>query len=151
MTVESFITKYKNKVPETFLAKFTISIKKIKGAKSFQLSISMAWILLFISLITFMTVCQLPNGANFLLFTATLNVFFIQSFSHIGQTIIFRSYTPGVITALFIVIPYSFLSYYRLFELGLIDGHLLFKSIPLSILMVPIFLIGNLLGRKLLR
>ncbi|MFO1445428.1 HXXEE domain-containing protein [Bacillus sp. Bva_UNVM-123] len=151
ITIESFITKYKNKVRETFLVKLTLTIKKKLGAKSVQLSISMAWILLFISFIAFMTVCLLPIGANFLLFTAALNVFFIQSFSHIGQTIIFRSYTPGVITALFIVIPYSILTYNRLFELGFIDSHLLFKSIPLSIFMAPIFLIGNLLGRKLIR
>ena len=90
-------------------------------------------------------------GGNFILFTATLNVFFLQAFSHVGQTLIFRGYTPGVITALFIVIPYSLLTYYRLFELGLIDGYLLFESIPISILMVPIFLIGNLLGRRLIR
>ncbi|WP_438824641.1 HXXEE domain-containing protein [Bacillus sp. JJ1521] len=64
------------------------------GAKSAQLSISIAWILLFISLITFMTASLLPFGANFLLFTAALNLFFLQAFSHIGQTIIFRSYTP---------------------------------------------------------
>lgn len=63
----------------------------------------------------------------------------------------FMFHTPGVITAIFIVIPYSILSYYRLFELGFIDSHLLFKSIPLSIFMAPIFLIGNLLGRKLIR
>ena len=130
-----------------------ITNSRLLGTKSVQSSISIKWILLLISFITFMTVCLLPIGENFLLFTATLNVFFIQSFSHIDQTIIFRSYIPGIITALFIVIPYSFLTYYRLFELDFIDGHLLFKSIPLSILMVPIFLIliGNLLGRKLIR
>lgn len=151
ITIESFITKYKNKIRETFLVKLTLTIKKKLGAKSAQLSISIAWILLFISIITFMTASLLPIGANFLLFTAALNLFFLQAFSHIGQTIIFRSFTPGVITALFIVIPYSFLTYYHLFEWGFIDGHLLFKSIPISILLVPIFLFGNLFGRKLVR
>ncbi|WHY75275.1 HXXEE domain-containing protein [Neobacillus sp. WH10] len=70
ITVESFMTKYKNKVREAFLVKLTLTIKKKLGAKSVQLSISIAWIFLFISFITFMTVCLLPIGANFLLFTA---------------------------------------------------------------------------------
>ncbi|MFK9090303.1 HXXEE domain-containing protein [Bacillus salipaludis] len=150
ITVESFMTKYKNRVPKTFLARITFIVKKKLGTKSAQLSITGAWILLIISFITFMTAHLPPIKENFILFTAVLNVFFLQGFSHIGQTIIFRGYTPGVTTALFIVIPYSLLAYYRLFELGLIDGYLIFESIPISLLMVPIFLIGNLLGRRLI-
>ncbi|WP_370876156.1 HXXEE domain-containing protein [Neobacillus ginsengisoli] len=110
-----------------------------------------AWILLIISFITFITAYLLPTGENFLLYTAALNVFLLQVFSHIGQTIIFRGYSPDVITGIFMVIPYSLLTYYHLFELSLIDRHLLFESIPISILMVPIFLIGNLLGSRLIR
>lgn len=150
ITIESFMTKYKNKIPKTFFAKLALIVKKKLGAKSAQVSITVTWILLIITFITFMTAYLLPIGGNFLLFTATLNVFFLQAFSHIAQTIIFRGYTPGVITALFMVIPYSLFTYYRLFELDLINGHLIFESIPISILMVPIFLIGNLLGRRLI-
>ncbi|MFF2449096.1 HXXEE domain-containing protein [Neobacillus sp. NPDC058068] len=151
ITVEYFMTKYKNRVPKTFLARLTLIVKKKLGTKSAQLSINAVWILLIISFITFMTAYHLPNEGNVLLFTATLNVFFLQAFSHIGQTVIFKGYTPGIITALFIVIPYSLLTYYCLFELGHIDRQLIVESIPISILMVPIFLIGNLLGRRLIR
>jgi len=151
LTVESFMTKYKNIVPKTFLAKLTLIIRKKLGAKSAQHSIMITWTLLIISFITFMTAYRIPTVANFLLFIAALNIFFLQAFSHIGQTVIFRDYTPGIVTALFMVIPYSLLTYYRLFELSLIDIHLLFKSIPITILLVPIFLIGNLLGRRLIR
>lgn len=80
ITVESFITKYKNKIRETFLVRLTLTIKRKLGAKSVQLSISMAWILLFISFIAFMTVYLLPIGANFLLLTAALNVFLYNHF-----------------------------------------------------------------------
>lgn len=151
ITIESFITKYRKQIPDSFFAKLILTIKKRLGEKSAKLAISMAWILLLISFITVMNASLLPIGPNFLVFLAIFNLFFLQAFSHVGQTIIFRDYTPGVITALFIVIPYSFLTYYRLFELGFIDKQLLFKSIPLSVLMIPIFLIGNLLGQKLIR
>ncbi|MCJ8008679.1 HXXEE domain-containing protein [Lederbergia wuyishanensis] len=151
ITIESFMTNYKNKNPKTILVKLTLSIKNKLGAKSAQHSVSIAWILLYISWITINTAINLPTGANFLLYTAIFNVFFLQSFSHIGQTIIFRGYTPGVITAIFIVVPYSFLTYYLFFEMSLIDEYLLFKSIPFTILMVLVFLIGNLWGRKLIR
>ena len=147
ITVEGFMTKYKNKVPKNLPAKLTLVVKKKLGGKSAQFSVAVAWILLILSFITFMTAHFYPNGGNFLLFTAIINVFFLQAFSHIGQTIIFKAYTPGVITALFIVIPYSLFTYYRLWEANLIDRHLIIESIPISILMVPIFLVGNLLGR----
>ncbi|MDQ6597604.1 HXXEE domain-containing protein [Bacillus salipaludis] len=148
ITLDSFMAKFKNNVPRSFLAKFAFKVKKMLGTKSTQFSISVAWILLIITFITFKTAFHLPMGGNFLLFIAVLNIFFLQAFSHIGQTFILRVYTPGVITAFIIVIPYSLLTYSCLFELGLIDGHLLFKSIPFSMVMVPIFLIGNLLGQR---
>ncbi|MBI0577281.1 HXXEE domain-containing protein [Neobacillus cucumis] len=148
ITVDSFMAKFKNKVPRSFLAKLALNVKKMLGANSSQFSIAVTWILLIITFITFKTAFHIPMGDNFLLFIAALNIFFLQAFSHIGQTFILRVYTPGVITAFVIVIPYSLLTYSCLFELGLIDGHLLFKSIPFSMVMVPIFLIGNLLGRR---
>ncbi|TCP23445.1 uncharacterized protein with HXXEE motif [Scopulibacillus darangshiensis] len=151
ITIESFMTKYKNKAPKVSLAKLALKIKKKLGEESAQVSVAVAWILLIISIVTFMTAHSLPSGGNFLLFTATINVFFLQAFSHIGQSIIFRGYTPGVITALVIVIPYSLLTYYRLLEMDFINWHLIVASIPISILMVPIFLVGNLLGRHFIR
>jgi hypothetical protein len=151
ITIESFIIRYKKMVPEHFLAKLTLMIKKRFGYKSAQLAVSMGWILIFISLITFMSTFLLPINKTILLFTAIFNVFFLQAFSHIGQSIIFRGYSPGIITALLLVIPYSFLTYCRLFELGFIDWQIIFRSIPLSILMVPILLIGNFLGQKFIR
>lgn len=80
ITIESFMFKYKNRVPKTFLAKLTLIIKKELGVKSAQLSITVTWILLIISFITFMTASHLPIGGNFLLFIATLNVFFYRRF-----------------------------------------------------------------------
>ncbi|MGG1400812.1 HXXEE domain-containing protein [Bacillus salipaludis] len=148
ITLESFITKFKNKVPRSFLAKLVLNMKKMLGANSSQFSFAVAWILLILTFITFITAFHLSMGNNFLLFIAVLNIFFLQAFFHIGQTFILRMYTPGVITAFVIVIPYSLLTYSCLFELGLIDRHLLFKSIPFSMVMVPIFLIGNLLRRR---
>ncbi|WP_066299340.1 HXXEE domain-containing protein [Bacillus sp. FJAT-29937] len=150
ITIEGFMDKHKNRVPKTILTRIVMIGRKILGAKSSQFSVTTAWIFLILSIITFRTAYLLPSGENFLLFTAALNVFFLQTFSHISQTIIFRSYTPGVLTAVFIVIPYTLLTYALLFEWGFIDGQLIYKSIPISILMVPIFLIGGLLGRRII-
>ncbi|KAB2336677.1 HXXEE domain-containing protein [Cytobacillus depressus] len=149
ITIESFMEKYKNKVSKSFLAKLVLDVRRILGAKSNHFSVTTTWILFILSLISFRSAYLLPIEGNFLLFVAALNVFFLQAFSHISQTIIFRSYTPGVITAVFAVIPYSLFTYAYLFEMGFINGHLLIKSIPISITMVPIFLIGGYLGRRI--
>ncbi|HET7580079.1 MAG TPA: HXXEE domain-containing protein [Bacillales bacterium] len=150
ITIEGFMGKYK-KAPKNLLARLVLLIKKKLGAKSSQLAVAVAWMLLIISFVTF-TTANLPDSVgSFLVFTAVLNVFFVQVFFHIAQTIILGSYTPGIITAVCLVVPYSLFAYYHLLEADFIDWHMIVESIPFSLLLVPIFLVGNLLGRQFIR
>lgn len=150
ITIESFMANYQE-VPKTIAAKWVFEVKRKLGGNSAQFAVAVVWMLLIISFVTFMIIHFPHNHRILVLFTAALNIFFVQTFSHIGQTLIFKAYTPGVVTAFFVVIPYSLLTYSRLLESGLIDGNLLRESVPVSLLMIPLFLIGNLLGRQFIR
>ena len=70
---------------------------------------------------------------------------------HIVQTIMFRGYTPGIITSLFLLTPYCLVTYYFLVEYGQMDWHLIFTSLPVSLILILVFLVGNLLGRYFIR
>ncbi|KAB2334414.1 HXXEE domain-containing protein [Cytobacillus depressus] len=149
ITIESSMNAHKNrKAP---FVKLTLKMREKLGSTAAQLSISATWILLIISFTTLMTAHFSLNGGGFLLYTAILNLYILQAIMHIVQSIFFKGYTPGIITALFLLIPYCLLAYNSLFQYGLIDWHLIFASLPVSLVMLPVFLVGNLLGRYFIK
>lgn len=147
MTIESSMKASKNRFQKSSFVQLILNMREKLGSTAAQLSVSATWILLIISFTTVVTAHLTLNGGGFLLYTAILNLFILQAIMHIVQSIFFKGYTPGIITALLLLIPYCLIAYDSLFECGLIDGHLLFASLPVSLLMIPIFLVGNLLGR----
>lgn len=151
ITIESSMTLNKDHYPKTNFVKLALRMRKKTGSTAAQLAISATWILLFISFIALMTAHFSSNGGGFLLFTAILNLFVLQAFMHIFQTIMFRGYTPGITTSLFLLIPYCLLTYYSLAEYGQINWHLIVISLPVSMIFILIFLVGNLLGRYFIR
>lgn len=151
ITIESSMAAMKNNYPKTNFVELTVRMREKLGSTAAQLAISAAWILLIISFTAVMTAHFSTNGGSFLLFTAILNLFVLQAFMHIVQTIKFRGYTPGIITSLFLLIPYCLITYDSLVKNGQIDWHLLFSSIPVSLIMILVFLVGNLLGRYFIR
>ncbi|MES1040377.1 HXXEE domain-containing protein [Peribacillus simplex] len=147
ITIESSMKASENRFQKSSFVQLILSMREKLGSTAAQLSVSATWILLIISFTTVVTAHLTLNGGGFLLYTAILNLFILQAIMHIVQSICFKGYTPGIITALFLLIPYCLIAYDSLFEHGLIDGQLLFASLPVSLLMIPIFLVGNLLGR----
>ncbi|MCM3571479.1 HXXEE domain-containing protein [Neobacillus mesonae] len=151
ITIESSMTAHKGNYPKTNFVKLTLRMREKLGSTAAQLAVSATWILLITSFIALMTARFSSNGGNFLLFTAILNLFVLQAFIHIVQTIMFRGYTPGILTSLFLLIPYCLLTYYFLAEYGQMDWPLIFTSLPVSLILIPINLVGNLLGRYFIR
>lgn len=151
ITIESSMAAMKNKYPKTNFVELTIRMREKLGSTAAQLAVSAAWILLIISFTAVMTAHFSTNGGSFLLFTAILNLFVFQAFMHIVQTIMFRGYTPGIITSLILLIPYCLVTYNSLVKNGQVDWYLIFTSLPVSLLLILVFLVGNLLGRYFIR
>lgn len=84
----------------------------------------------------------------YLLFLVLLHVFFVHVFTHVGQTIYFRIYTPGVVTSIIVVLPYSVYTYYRLFAERLINTQDIIMSLLLVLILLPIALIILLKSRR---
>jgi hypothetical protein len=86
------------------------------------------------------------------LFTVCLAIFFLHVFTHLVQPIIFRAYTPGVITAVLLVLPYSLYTFRRLFQAHLLDQGDFGATLLLGALMiVPAILGACQLGKLLAR
>ena len=151
ITIESSMAANKDKYPKTNFVEMTLRMRKKLGSTAAQLAVSATWILLIISFTAITTAHFSSDGGSFLLFTAILNLFVLQAFMHIVQSIMFRGYTPGIITSLFLLIPYCLVTYYFLAEYGQIDWHFFFTSLPVSLVMILVFLVGNLLGRYFIR
>ncbi|MDR4888223.1 HXXEE domain-containing protein [Fredinandcohnia sp. QZ13] len=151
ITIESSMAANKDNYPKTNFVELTFRMRKKLGSTAAQLAVSATWILLIISFTAVMTAHFSSTRGDFLLFIAILNLFVLQAFMHIVQTIMFRAYTPGIITSLFLLTPYCFVTYYFLVEYGQMDWHLLFTSLPVSLILILVFLVGNLLGRYFIR
>lgn len=83
----------------------------------------------------------------YLLFLAALHLYFLHVFTHLGQTIYLKKYTPGVLTAVFPVLPYSLYAYYRLLSEGIIGPADLLWALVLMLVVVPVALLLLLRGR----
>jgi hypothetical protein len=149
ITIESSMDA--NKYPKTNFVEMTLKMRKKLGSSAAQLAVSATWILLIISFIAVMTAKFASNDEGFLMFTAILNLFVLQASMHIVQSIKFRAYTPGIITSLFLLNPYCLITYYFLAQYGQLDWQLIFTSLPVSLIMILVFLVGNLLGRYFIR
>jgi len=86
------------------------------------------------------------------LFTLALAIFLVHILGHIAQTVFFRGYTPGLITALLVVLPYSLYGFHRLFTTNLIGGDSFTTSMLVgALLFVPVILAATQLGKLLAR
>lgn len=81
-------------------------------------------------------------------FLAVLAIFFLHVFTHVGQAILLRMYTPGVTTSVLLVLPYSLYAYYRLIGGGTIGRDDVARSLVLAALLLPPLLWLLLKGRS---
>jgi hypothetical protein len=91
---------------------------------------------------------QRPTGVWGLLFAVFLGGYFIYAFLHVGQSALLRGYTPGVVTAVAVVVPVSAYLYRLLFQTGILDGRLALTTALLGIVVFfPVVLGAHRLAR----
>ncbi|KAA9008558.1 HXXEE domain-containing protein [Paenibacillus spiritus] len=76
-------------------------------------------------------------------------VMFIHVFTHLGHAILLRRYTPGVVTAVLIALPYSAYLFYRLTDEGLVSWKEIWMSLPYGAILIPLVGFGYLAGKYL--
>ena len=91
------------------------------------------------------------TGGSSTLFQAVLIGFGVHGVGHLGQSVLTRGYTPGVITAPLIVIPFSVLAWQAVDRAGVVAPGLGDALLP-ALVLLPVLLAGvQLLSALVLR
>ncbi|SOC34699.1 HXXEE domain-containing protein [Ureibacillus acetophenoni] len=121
--VEKWLKQNEVKLYQLLPKKMADRIVKQFSMTTAQFSVAVLVIFLFVSTSTILAGQYIVDGpfGNIYLFTVVVQlVFFLHAFTHIGQSILLHSITPGVITSA-IIIPYSSFLFLALFEYGIIS------------------------------
>lgn len=84
----------------------------------------------------------------YLPYLAVLIIYFLHVFTHVGQAVLLRMYTPGVTTAVLIVLPYSLYAFHRLLGGGIIGWDDMIYSSVFALLGLPLLISLLLAGRR---
>ncbi|MGG1612200.1 MULTISPECIES: HXXEE domain-containing protein [Paenibacillus] len=107
---------------------------------------AVAVLLEFIVFVPF-TLIAAEQGRYFI-FLAFNTLFFLHVFTHVAQSLYLKMYTPGVVTAILIVLPYSLLLFNRLLSEKVVTCGEILLSLPVGLLVVPLVLAGHELGKR---
>src|SRR5690625_1282817 len=78
-----------------------------------------------------------------------VNLFFsLNIFTHPLQSLYLRCYTPGVLTSLFLVIPYYSLFFYRYYNTDMFTIGSILGAIIVMVFLIPVFLLSHKIGEK---
>ncbi|MNH99886.1 hypothetical protein D3C73_526680 [compost metagenome] len=82
------------------------------------------------------------------LYLAVLAVFLLHVFTHLGQSIVLKIYTPGVVTAVLVAFPYSLYAFYRLLNDDTVSWADVCWSLLLMALLAPPIVWGLVKSRQ---
>lgn len=117
---------------------------RLLDTTSAQFAVAVLLEMLVLTVVTFAA----AEKSWYLGYLAFMTIFFLHVFTHIGQTILLRMYTPGVVTALLLVLPFTSYTLYRIVTSSPVTVNDVLISIPFGFLIVPVVLVGHAIGRK---
>ena len=148
--VEKWMDKNSGVIYDKLPRKIADKVIKQFSMSTAQFSVAVLVIFVFVSSSTYMASQYINHGpfGNIHLFAVMLSIFFLHVFTHIGQSVFLRSITPGVITSIFIVFPYSILLFNSLFKHQVITWNTLYISIPFIFFIFPVLFFAHWIGKK---
>jgi hypothetical protein len=105
-------------------------------------------------MITYLGVEYVESQTGYLLVLGMQAILFFNAFvPHIATTIRFRKYSPGVITAILIVLPFSFYLFHRAFEENILNWNqfwIMLGISPFAVAMIAFIAlqVGKVLDKK---
>lgn len=145
--VEPWIKKNGKQVITKLPAKMQRQMEKMFNITSSQFAIAV--LLEFLIFIPFTYVAA--EQGKFFIFIAINSLFLLHVFTHVGQSIYLKMYTPGVISAVIFVLPYTLYVFHTLLSKELVTWTEVLYSVPVGFILIPIVLIGHELGRKVVK
>ncbi|MFO1443367.1 HXXEE domain-containing protein [Bacillus sp. Bva_UNVM-123] len=148
--IEKWMGKNSNVIYDKLPRKIADKVIKQFSMSTAQFSVAVLVIFVFVSSSTYLASQYINHGpfGNIYLFTVMISVFFLHVFTHVGQSVFLRSITPGVITSVLIVFPYTIILFNSLFKHQVITLNTLYISIPFIFLIFPVLFFAHWFGKK---
>jgi hypothetical protein len=105
IVVENWLIRYRMQVAQKLPAPLEKLLKPMLNMTTAQFSVAVTGIFVILTAAVLLTVTTLPDGTYLPFFLVCLHVMFLHVFTHLGQSILFRAYTPGVVTAVLLIFP----------------------------------------------
>lgn len=151
IVVENWLIRHRERLARSIPAFLQKTLQPMLSMSTAQFSVAVTCIFAVLSAAVLLTVLTWQAGTYLPFFLVCLHVLFLHVFTHIGQSLLFRTYTPGVVTAVVLVLPYSVYTYYRLFAEGWISWSLIGETLPFSLLVIPVLYVALTLGEKAIK
>jgi len=141
--VESWMKKNYPRISQVVPKPIGTMLKNMSAVTSSQFAVAV-----FVEFVIFIPVTYLAvEHQNYVLFVGFNAVMLLHVFTHLGQSLFIKSYTPGVVTALLVSLPYSLYLFYRMVTEDLVSLKQIFIYAPSGVLLLPIVLLGHRLGK----
>ncbi|UFJ39321.1 HXXEE domain-containing protein [Brevibacillus humidisoli] len=112
-----------------------------------QFAIAVGVIFVFILSSSYLAARSLTMGGGMQYFLVCLTVMTANVFTHVGQSVLFHGYTPGVVTAVTVLLPYTWYMYRRLRGEQHLQPQSLKGSLPYALLALPVLYLAHAIGR----
>ncbi len=117
-------------------------------ATTAQFAVAVAYLFVIVSAISLAAARSLRPGAAINLFATATSIRFLNVFTHLGQALLLRRATPGVVTAVTVALPYSLYALRRLRAENLVDRRSLRQAMIVgAVLGGPVVLSAQAVGR----
>lgn len=147
IVVESWIKSNKLQVMHKVPVRISRPLDKVLDITSAQFAVAV--LLEFIVFIPF-TYLAAEQGSYFV-FLAINTLFLLHVFTHVGQSLYLKQYTPGVVSAVIVILPYTLYLFYTLLSEQLVTWKEVLLSIPVGLLVIPLVILGHELGKKIVK
>lgn len=145
--VETWIKKNRNDVINKIPARLKNQLDNMFNITSGQFAFAVLLEFILFIPCTFIAAEQ----GKFFLFISFNSLFLLHVLTHVGQSLYLRMYTPGVVSAVILVLPYTLYLFTILLKEDLITWGELLISIPVGFVIIPIVLLGHTLGKKIVK
>ncbi|AOZ94115.1 HXXEE domain-containing protein [Paenibacillus crassostreae] len=122
-------------------------VKNMSEVKSSQFAVAV-----FVEFIVFIPITYWAVEQNhYVLFVGCNALMLVHVFTHVAQSLVVKSYTPGVVTALIMILPYSGYLFYRMINEDLVTLQEVLRYAPTGLFVLPLVLLGHKVGKFVIR
>ena len=143
VTMSAWVERNRHRLPDRIVA--------LHGGRQ-QFSIGVLFVFLLVIAVSVVGERARSSRTALHIYLVGLSALFVNVWTHVGQSLVFRGYTPGIVTAVLVVLPYSAAVYREMARERMLDRPTLVRSLAAGLgLMALIIPVGLTLGRLITR